>query len=187
MLASSAALELKNNPFAPLGLALAGVMIDPMVDAIVSPSGIVQMISRGQVDGNALKGLGGGEQVPARNGTESHPGSTAQASEGGPVIVHEGYDGYSRYRVVVRATTGTSEDTLGLTLRREGIFTWRLSRVILPQRFFATHTNDTLPNGASHKWLKITDLKGQEIHTKEGVCFFISGRVDNDSTNPGSF
>ncbi len=44
-----------------------------------------------------------------------------------------------------------------------------------------------MPMGASDKRLTIKDLQGQEIVTKEGKVFFISGMVANDSTKPRKF
>ena len=44
-----------------------------------------------------------------------------------------------------------------------------------------------IPMGASDKRLSIRNLQGQEIVTKEGKVFFISGLVANDSTKPRKF
>jgi len=44
-----------------------------------------------------------------------------------------------------------------------------------------------IPMGASDKRLSIKGLQGQEIVTKEGKVFFISGTVANDSTKPRKF
>jgi predicted Zn finger-like uncharacterized protein len=44
-----------------------------------------------------------------------------------------------------------------------------------------------VPMGASDKRLSIKNLQGQEIVTKEGKVFFISGIVANDSTKPRKF
>jgi hypothetical protein len=44
-----------------------------------------------------------------------------------------------------------------------------------------------IPMGASDKRLSIKNLEGQEIVTKEGRVFFISGTVFNGSTKPRKF
>jgi len=44
-----------------------------------------------------------------------------------------------------------------------------------------------IPMGASDRWLSIKNLEGQEIITKEGKVFFVSGIVFNDSTKPRKF
>ena len=44
-----------------------------------------------------------------------------------------------------------------------------------------------IPMGASDRWLSIKNLEGQEIVTKEGKVFFISGTVLNNSTKPRKF
>jgi hypothetical protein len=57
--------------------------------------------------------------------------------------------------------------------------------------FYYCWTNYTdlfgMPMGASDKRLSIRNLQGQEIVTKEGKVFFISGLVANDSTKPRKF
>jgi hypothetical protein len=39
----------KDNPFAAMGMALAGAIIDPMIDSIVSPDGIKVMVESGKM------------------------------------------------------------------------------------------------------------------------------------------
>jgi predicted Zn finger-like uncharacterized protein len=57
--------------------------------------------------------------------------------------------------------------------------------------FYYYWTNYTdlfgIPMGASDKRLSIKNLEGQEIVTKEGRVFFISGTVFNGSTKPRKF
>lgn len=38
-----------DNPFAALGMAMAGAIVDPMIDGIVSPSGIKAMVQQGEM------------------------------------------------------------------------------------------------------------------------------------------
>ncbi len=44
-----------------------------------------------------------------------------------------------------------------------------------------------IPMGASDKWLAIKDLEGQEIVTREGTVFLVSGKVFNGSTKARRF
>jgi hypothetical protein len=41
--------EQSDNPFAALGMAMAGAIVDPMIDGIVSPSGIKAMVQQGRM------------------------------------------------------------------------------------------------------------------------------------------
>ncbi|MGA2106819.1 MAG: DUF2939 domain-containing protein, partial [Syntrophorhabdales bacterium] len=130
MFNKSAVHDLKDNPFSAIGLALAGAIIDPVVDTLVNPSTIVQIVSQGEIESKA-----------ATNKTESRGAQNEQrratpAGSSSPVIVKQGYDGYSRYRITIRPASSTPDDATGLTLRREGFFTWRLSRVHLPKSLF---------------------------------------------------
>lgn len=48
--------EKDSNPFAALGMAMAGAIVDPMIDGIVSPAGIKAMVQQGRmVDATADK------------------------------------------------------------------------------------------------------------------------------------
>jgi hypothetical protein len=55
--------------------------------------------------------------------------------------VEQGYDGWSRYRVTLREP-GASEG-LRLSLRREGLFSWQLTRVQLPASLFESMGKET--------------------------------------------
>ena len=138
MVNTSAAQDLRGNPFAALGLAVAGAIIDPMVDALVSPAAIVRAVSEGRIDVGAArtdKRPSGSGEVSAGQG-EADINESSGSSPFEKVKVEGRYAGYSRYRVTIRSADAKSEDGLGFTLRREGLFSWRLSRIVLPKSFF---------------------------------------------------
>lgn len=100
----------KGNPFAATGMAMAGTMIGPMVDAMVSPEGLAAMISQGKA---------------------GKPGS-AQASPS-PKALGENqkadmsYENINQFVVNILSKDG-KDDPVGLVFTRDGIFSpWKLS------------------------------------------------------------
>ncbi len=85
MVNASAAQDLRDNPFAMLGIALAGAIIDPMVDALVSPSAIVRAVSMGKIDGGAVQadkypaGRAKTSAEKSKPSTSRRPGSLRQS------------------------------------------------------------------------------------------------------------
>ena len=139
-LATDAAREMPNNPFAPFGVALASLVVGPMVDAIVTPSGLIGLLSRGKVD-RGIPATTGISAVPRQFGqvqnntsdNSNQPASDAANNRRRPIV--EGhYEGLSRYRFYIRPANARPEDAIGLYMRREGLFSWKLSRVVLPRR-----------------------------------------------------
>lgn len=120
-LMASGAESLKDNPFAALGVALASMIVDPLVESIVSPAGITRLVENGQV---------GSRKMDAGIATLSEPAEKPTAAEG--VTVQYGYDDFSHYRVRMHYPRMSSGQSLTLTLRREGLFSWKLARVSIP-------------------------------------------------------
>lgn len=121
----SAGEDLEDNPFAGLGMALAGAMIGSLIDNFVTPSAIVQIMSQGKIDANPDKGGHQRSEVEADKGVRDAKDSP---------IIEGGYDGYSRYQVKIRAASAAPDEALGLVLRRQGFFSWKLSRIALPDK-----------------------------------------------------
>ena len=122
---SSAKETLKDNPFQGLALAMAGMMVDRLVDSMVTPAGITAMMDRGELKSSK----------PAADIALPTVTSTETRKDG--VIVERGYDSYDRYRVRFTRESGTPDDALTLTLRRNGLFSWRLTRIAIPRSAFA--------------------------------------------------
>ncbi len=53
------------------------------------------------------------------------------------------------------------EDALGLTLRREGLFSWKLSRIILPKSFFDKDKSQAADAGRPTAADSLKSLVGQ--------------------------
>ena len=99
--------EMKDNPFAALGAAFAGVMVDKMVEAYVTPAGITQLMA--------------GEKPSAEGSSSSNnrkPLSDASMS----------YESLSKFVVTVKGNTGEEGK---FVLRRRGI-SWMMTEIIIP-------------------------------------------------------
>jgi hypothetical protein len=82
--------EMSTNPFAALGMALAGPMVDSMVDATVTPAGLSQLLASGSLpDANRQNT---GEQV----GEASAPSQDIFKS------VSMAYQSFNRFQVSIK-------------------------------------------------------------------------------------
>ena len=107
--------DLKNNPFASLGIMLAGKMVETMVDNAVTPTRLVALIQ-----GNRAAAFAKGSIAEAK--TESTEESKPEW-EGS-------FDSTDRYTMRVM-NKETHKQAVALTMRREGL-SWRLTSVQLP-------------------------------------------------------
>lgn len=104
--------EMKDTPFAALGAAFAGMMVDKMVDAYVTPAGIAQLMAGEKPHPGAAKGGG------SSNNSGRKPLSDASMS----------YESLDKFVVRVKGEDG---DEGKFVLRRRGI-NWKLTDVIIP-------------------------------------------------------
>lgn len=102
--------ELEGNPFAAVGAAFAGMMVDKMVDAVVTPAGITQLMS-------------GEKPNPTENGESA--GATAREPFAKASM---SYESLSKFVVTVKGDTG---DEGKFVLRRRGIG-WKLTEILIP-------------------------------------------------------
>ncbi len=103
--------KLQDNPFAALGMALGSAIIDPIVDSVASPTGILALT----------------EKQPPEN--KSRP--PAWMSIVSPVPnIKMAYASTSKFLARVLDET-TGKDSLVLVLRRDGL-TWRLTSIRIP-------------------------------------------------------
>lgn len=110
---------------------LAGAMIGPMVDMMVSPSGVSSML-RGKPPHPKI-------DVPA--GAVEPVKAEAQATDTVSVRTRQGYDDYSHFSVRYEIES-VPPQTMALIFRKDGFFDWKLVSVKLP-----------LPNAAaSDSW-----------------------------------
>ena len=100
--------QMKANPFADMGRALAVAMIGPVIDSMVSPRGLVALMSR--------------------NGPPPESDGHANSLSGSHnyTVAFKGWD-----KVVLLQTDENSHEGT-LTLRRYGLWTWKIISIELP-------------------------------------------------------
>lgn len=98
--------ELDDNPFASLGAALGGVVIEGVVNAMITPQGIISMIKSNSKDTSSIKAT-------------SNPLS----------ILGKGSVSY----VSLNKVKVTSKDkTMTMMFKRDGYFNWKLYNLLIP-------------------------------------------------------
>lgn len=108
MAASIQATAGSDNPLAALGQSIASAMLGKMVDAMVSPAGVVALVNKSAVSPQA----DGGDSAAAQ-------GAPARADYAA------GYAGLNTF--VVRAKEGGKDGAL--VLQRHGVWGWKLSGI----------------------------------------------------------
>ncbi len=108
---SKATKDQQDNPFAFLGAAMAMAFINPMIDAMISPSGLSMMMM--------------GEK-PSLEGKQAKNSKSQSDTD-----VSMSYDGMNRFIVTVKKK-GEDGKPLQLIYNRDGIFSWRLTAIDIP-------------------------------------------------------
>jgi hypothetical protein len=104
--------EMKDNPFAAVGAAFAGMMVDKMVDAYVTPVGITQLMA--------------GEKPHPR---EDSGGESSNSPDRKPLSdASMSYESLDKFVVKVKGDDG---DEAKFVLRRRGI-DWKLTDIVIP-------------------------------------------------------
>lgn len=111
-LASEVAKDADSNAFSALGAAMAAALVNPMIDALVTPESLAMMM----------------------NGEKPEPGATVADSSAGTELDADIDMSYESFDTFVVTVTKRSEgnEPVGLVLRRDGLFSWKLSAVRLP-------------------------------------------------------
>ncbi|MBR2270403.1 DUF2939 domain-containing protein [Sphingobium sp.] len=102
----------KDNPFAALGMAMAGAIVDPMIDGIVSPSGIKAMVQQGRMQ------------------TDARDANAAVQTEKKPVEWSIDRRGFDKFLAKPKTEAGQNEPTL--VFERDGLG-WRLVDIEIPE------------------------------------------------------
>ncbi|MDG9925433.1 MULTISPECIES: DUF2939 domain-containing protein [unclassified Pseudomonas] len=110
--------NLKNNPFAALGMALAGTFVEKMVDSYVTPDGLTALMAGDKP-----------EKPGSRPPTTDRPESSGGSEKEPFANASYGYEGFSKFVVEVTDKQG---EAVRFILRREGLFGWRLSDIRVP-------------------------------------------------------
>jgi len=103
-----------NNPFAALGVALGTALVNPIVDAIVTPEGVASIMR--------------GEKPMEQKGPKAK--AAEKQSDLDTSVYYETFD---RFVVSVKKA-GSSDDPFLLVFHRVGLLGWKLSELRLPAR-----------------------------------------------------
>jgi hypothetical protein len=109
--------DMQDNPFAGFGQILATAVIGPMVDAMISPAGVMAMINQGSPKVTPGSLMAGSVTPAAAGPDEGRPNySVAYAS-------------WSRVRVTARTA---AEPKGNFVFKRQGFWSWKLAGVEFP-------------------------------------------------------
>lgn len=123
LILSSLMEEQKDNPYAALGLVMVNQMIDPMIEAIVTPEGMTAML-RGQTPEKIAAGAGMGE----KDGQHASPDSVGAEPE-----VRQSYKSWSVFEVKLTRPNNPNDNGMTFILHRQGLFSWKIVRVTLQE------------------------------------------------------
>ena len=102
----------QENPFAVIGAALGGVLVDKLVDAYVTPAGLIALMSGARIESGRISELDG-------QADENQPFSNPSLS----------YESLNKFSVGV--VSSEAEEEVKFILRRDGIG-WKLTEIVLP-------------------------------------------------------
>lgn len=111
-LASDVVADSDASAFSALGAAMAAALLNPMIDALVTPESLVMMME-------------GRKPEPGKS-TESEPTNEALDAD-----ISMSYENMNTFVVTV-IKRGGEQEPIGLVLRRDDLFFWKLSAVRLP-------------------------------------------------------
>ena len=105
------------TPANAMGAAVAGALLGPMVDVLITPESLSRLL-QGQKPAAAAAGglLGASSDKPSP--TES-------------IETHFGYEGLNNFVFSVKKK-GTDDEPVDLVMHREGLFSWKLAELRLP-------------------------------------------------------
>lgn len=109
--------EMKDNPFAALGAAMANALINPMIESLVSPEGLAAMMN-------------GHKPSLANQKEEKIQEARSGASDDEP-IVKMGYENFNRFTVKTSDKINPTQEVTMVFLR-DGL-SWKLSAIRFPQ------------------------------------------------------
>ena len=148
------------QPFRKFGIAVATMMVDPLVDTIVCPGGLT-LIGNGLIDRVISPEKKLVNDVPPREI------SIEESSTHDGLHIERGYDEFSRYRIRIRRSETNPADAWVLTLTREGLFSWKLTRISIPTNLLTDTGNrsDASPQEqADAPAIESSDLQADPTH-----------------------
>lgn len=117
------------TPAAAMGAAIAGALLGPMVDTLVTPASLGRLL-QGQAPMQAV--LGSGRRARNERSEPSGSASAAETATAPPALeTHMAYESLNRFVFSVKKQ-GEGEDPVHLVLHRKGLLTWQLAELRLP-------------------------------------------------------
>src|SRR5262249_9733552 len=110
--------DLKDNPFAVIGMALAGSMANAMVDNLVTPESLANIVNSGRLNPSTIKMASPSDQA-----------NNSEIRKPPPNITHS-YEGLGVFKVEMR-DPGTDKLMVALVFNRDSWFSWKLKSVRL--------------------------------------------------------
>ena len=107
------------TPASAMGAAVAGALLGPMVDTLITPQSLERLL-RGQRPMKAAVGALIGE--PARAASE--PPAKLET--------HMRYESFNSFVLSIRPEGDDDEEPVELVMQRHGLFSWKLSELRLP-------------------------------------------------------
>lgn len=107
--------DLRDNPFAALGLLLAGKMVDQAVEVYVSPQGLMAVMNHQQLI----------------HPPESNPSRPAQTSTAAHPQIDTHYASLNRFTIQVQRNP--QQAPAHIALERQGLLDWNITDIALPQ------------------------------------------------------
>ena len=113
--------EMKNNTFAALGMAFSGALVDKMVEAYVTPSGIAQLMSGENSKNN---------RVTSKNDTKTQENKSNKLAKEKPLSkASMSYKSLSRFEILVEKE---DKNSVKIIMHRK-VLEWKITEIILPR------------------------------------------------------
>lgn len=112
-----------------LGAAFGAMMVGPMIDALVTPEGLIQMMQGRAMDAMPDEDSGTLETPSRAGGNEAHEGGE---SEGGMDVSNVGYETLNRFCVTLAGGMGGlagEKESFTILFSRRGLAGWKLTGV----------------------------------------------------------
>ncbi len=119
------------TPAAAMGAAIAGALLGPMVDTLVTPASLGRLL-QGQAPAAAVLGSGRNERSSRAEKPASAKPPSAEATADPPALeTRMAYESLNRFVFSVKKQ-GTGEEPVHLVLYRKGLLAWQLAELRLP-------------------------------------------------------
>lgn len=113
--------ESNENPIGALGVAFGGMLVDKLVDAYVTPAGLIQMMEGDTPEDVVADGIT--SDVTGRDADDKDPGKPFENA-------YYTYESLDKFTATVE--DDASGDEIRFVLRRSGFASWKLTEILIP-------------------------------------------------------